>query len=343
MQRFPILLVGHFLHSSIGHVSISEELGRQLGTRGWSVLTTSSEPNRLKRLADMVTTVLRRRDDYRVAMVFVYSGPAFIWAEAVCAALRLARKPYLLALHGGDLPRFARRWPVRVRTLLCPARAVVSPSRYLSEEMRGYRDDIVIVPNAIDLSIYRFRVRDKPQPRIIWLRALHRIYGPGDAVRVAGLLKGEFPTLRLTMLGPEREAGCAAEIRRLAADVGVSECLELPGAVPKGEIPNWLDQADILINTATVDNTPVSVIEGMAGGLCVVSTNVGGIPYMLSDGENSLLVAPRDPEAMAGAVRRILRTPGLGERLSVNGRKAAGDYDWAAIGRRWDELIARVR
>ncbi len=63
-------------------------------------------------------------------------------------------------------------------------------------------------------------------------------------------------------------------------------------SVEKSEVPAWLAKGDIFLNTTNVDNTPVSVIEAQAAGLCVVSTNVGGIPFLLENGKDALLVPP---------------------------------------------------
>ncbi|HMV50604.1 MAG TPA: glycosyltransferase family 4 protein, partial [Blastocatellia bacterium] len=84
------------------------------------------------------------------------------------------------------------------------------------------------------------------------------------------------------------------------------------------------------------------VIEAMAGGLCIVSTNAGGLPYLLEDGEDALLVPPNDPGAMAAAVRRLLTEAGLAERLSRNARRKAESFDWSAVLPQWRTLLRRV-
>ena len=80
----------------------------------------------------------------------------------------------------------------------------------------------------------------------------------------------------------------------------------------------------------------------MACGLCIVSTRVGGIPYLLEDGSDALLVPPNDPDAMAAAVRRILTEPGLAERLSRNARQKASGFDWRTILPRWEALFTEI-
>ena len=133
-----VLLVGNFLSRTLGTHGVCEELAVELAGAGCDVLTTSTKPGRAARLLDMVSTVWSRRRDFDVAHVDVFSGTAFLWAEAACAAIRAASKPYVLTLHGGSLPRFAAQSPVRVRRLLRGAAAVTTPSRYLQDRMAPY-------------------------------------------------------------------------------------------------------------------------------------------------------------------------------------------------------------
>ncbi len=342
-RKTGVLLVGNFLSGSVGTRGACEELALHLGELDrLRVLTTSDKPQRIPRLMDMLATIWRRRSEFQVAQVDVYSGPAFLWAEATCAALRRVGKPYILVLHGGNLPRFARRWPRRVERLLQSAHVVTTPSEYLREQMAAYRADLQLVPNALDLSAYHYRLRRRPRRSMIWLRAFHEIYNPILVPQVLQLLVRDYPDLQITMIGPNKADGSLDRTRQLAAKLGVLNRLSLPGAVPKEETPAWLDEGDLFLNTTNVDNTPVSVLEAMACGLCVVSTNVGGLPYLLRDGENALLVPPNSPEAMAAAVRRVFTERGLAERLSRNARTKATLHDWAVVLPQWEELLSSL-
>lgn len=336
----PLLLVGNFLSSSRRYRLACEDLARQLANRGWSLWTTSEKPGRLMRLLDMMSSSWRLRNRYGAAQVDVFSGSAFLWAEAACWTLRRARKRYVLTLRGGDLPLFAARWPRRVRRLLNSAFAVTAPSRYLLERMAPYRGgNLLLIPNALDVGAYSFRLRERAEPSLVWLRAFHQIYNAPLAVQVVAGLVAEFPEIRLTMVGPDRGDGSLDETRETTERLRLAHNVQFPGAVPKSAVPGRLNQGDVFLNTSNVDNTPTSVLEAMACGLCVVSTNVGGIPYLLEDGEDALLVAPNDARAMAAAVRRLLTEPGLAARLSRNGRAKVQRMDWSAILPQWEALF----
>ena len=333
------LLIGNFLSATKGTRGVCEDLALQLQTAGWQVSTASAHPSRLRRLMDMVSVTWRQRTEYNVAQVDVFSNLSFIWAEVVCALLKLIRKPYVLTLHGGGLPEFARRWPTRVRRLLGSAEIVTAPSRFLIEQMSIYRDDLILQPNPLDLSGYQFHPREHPQPQLVWLRAFHEIYNPTMAPRVLAFLLADFPNLRLTMIGPDRHDGSLQATKRIAERLGVRDRIVFSGKVAKERISDWLNVGDIFLNTTNIDNTPVSVLEAWACGLCVVSTNSGGLPYLLKDEEDALLVSPNEPLAMAAAVRRCLRDHQLAEKLSRNGRRKAEEFDWSILRPRWHQLL----
>lgn len=341
-MKTPVLLVGSFLSATHGNHNVCEDLAARLTPLGWPVLTTSHKPGRLARLLDMVSTAWLKRHDYAVAQVDVFSGLGFVWAEAVCAMLRLVGKPFVLTLRGGNLPAFARRWPRRVRRLFASASAITTPSRYLLEEMAPYHSHLRLQPNPLDLKFYQYRMRERPQPRMVWLRAFHSVYNPSLAARALALLTEEFPDACLFMVGHDKGDGSLQTMRRIAAELGVSERITTPGGVPKSEVSGWLQKGDIFINTTNVDNTPVSVLEAMACGLCVVSTNVGGLPYLLEHEHDSLLVPPDNPEALAAAVRRVLTEPGLAARLSNNARRKTEMFDWSVVLPQWEQLLMSV-
>lgn len=337
-----VIHVGNFLSTSGLTRQFIEELADRLERDGWLVIRTSSVLSRPLRLVDMLKSIILNSRKFSVGHIVVFSGPAFVWAEASAMVMRMLGRPYVLSLHGGNLPVFAKSWPGRMRSLLNSAEMVCAPSRYLFEEMRLYRSDIRLIPNPIQLDKYIFRNRAKFLPRLYWLRSFNEIYNPSLAPKVVALLKEEFPEIHLTMMGPDKGDGSLQEMCAVAERLGVSERIDLPGKVLKKDVPLWLDKGDIFLNTTNVDNTPISVMEAMACGLCVVSTNVGGLPYLLEHEHDALLVSPDNPQAMADAVRRILTDHELAKRLCDNARKKVEQFDWSIILPQWKSSLSQA-
>jgi len=288
---------------------------------------------------DMLHTIWSRRRDFEIAHVDLYSGSAFLWAEATCALLRRLGKPYIITLHGGGLPAFAARNPGRVGRLLQSAKAVTAPSRYLAASLQSMRVEVQLLPNALDVEHYVFRQRTRPKPNLVWLRAFHHVYNPVLAVKTAALVARDFAGLSLTMIGADKGDGSLQAARRAAEELGIASQVRFLGPVPKLEVPRCMGAGEIFLCTSTVDNTPVTLIEAMACGLPVVATNTSGIPYLVEDGQDALLVPSDDAAGMADAVRRLLSNSDLAGRLSLAGRRKTESFDWSSILPRWERLL----
>lgn len=343
VTRPPVLLVGNFLSRHLATRTVAEELAARLAAAGWPVTSTSERLGRLARFVDMQRTIWRGGPNsdspWAVAQVDVYSGAAFLWAEAACWSLRRRGTPYVLTLHGGRLPDFAGRRPRRVRRLLASARAVTTPSPYLQRTMAPYRGDLRLLPNPLDLAAYPYACRERPRPRLVWLRAFHRIYRPELAPRVLARLVDEHPEATLTMIGPDKGDGSLERTRREAADLGVAERVTFTGGVPKEDVGRHLARGDVFLNTSDADNAPVSVTEAMACGLCVVTTDAGGLRDLVADGDDALVVPRGAAPEMASAVARLLGDPALAARLSANARRRAEALDWSRRLPEWEELL----
>lgn len=337
-----IILVSNLFSVGATYGGVCKELAEQLASQQWHIITTSAVLNRWIRPPDMLATIYRYRNKYSVALIDVFSGSAFKWAELTTALLRRLGKPVVLILRGGNLPDFSSRHPTRVRKLLSRAERVTTPSSYLLEKMHLYHDDIRLIPNPVPIAEYTFHLRTAVKPNLLYLRALHKMYNPSMAIDVLELLAETYPDSRLVMVGPDKGDGARQDLMGAIESASRGPNVDVVGAVPKTEVPRYMDEADIFINTTNVDNTPISVIEAMASGLCIVSTDVGGIPYLLTHEHDALLVPPNDPQAMANAIRRILTEPGLAERLSRNARAKAEQFDWSVILPQWEELLLDV-
>jgi len=335
-------MIGNYLSQPRHNRNIWNDLSERLAGDGWGVITTSRQENQLLRLLDMLQTILFRRKHYALAQIDVFSGRAFIFAELCSGLLNWLNKPVLLNLHGGGLLDFAREHPRRVTALLKKASLVVTPSPFIQQGLHAFHPDIRIVRNPIDISKAIFRPRSELQARLIWVRAFHAVYNPMLAVRVVHQLVNEFPAVHLTMIGPDKGDGSLNLTVKEAYALGVEERIEIISGIAHELIAENMDRADIFINTTNYDVAPRSVLEAMACGLCVVSTNVGGMVWLVEDEQDGLLVPPDDAEAMASAIKRLLIDSTLASCLNVNARRKAENVDWSIILPQWETILTTV-
>jgi glycosyltransferase involved in cell wall biosynthesis len=122
-----------------------------------------------------------------------------------------------------------------------------------------------------------------------------------------------------------------AELEQLAAGLGIAASVRFTGRVDNAEMGALYRGADLMLNPSTVDNTPNSVLEALASGVAVVSTDVGGVPFLVEDGKTALLVPPGSPQAMADAMLRLAASPELASRLKAAGLQYVQQYAWPGV------------
>lgn len=338
-----ILLVGHFPPPDAAAVRyVCEDLADLLRAQGWSVITTSSAGGRWRRLAGVISTIVSRRHEYQIAHVDVYSGPAFVVAEIASMLLRILGRSIVLTLHGGALPQFAVRHGNRLRRLCRFSEAVTAPSSYLVERLPPLYPPIRVIPNGLDLTPYEFRQRDGTRRRLVWMRGYNDLYDPGLAVETAALLARNDSGIRLFMAGTAPKEAHRKVIEEEVRNRGLGEQVEVFGPLRKHEVPAHLQRGDIFLNTSRVDNTPVSVLEAMASGSCVVSTDVGGMPYLLTDGHDGRLIHDRGAESFAATIESLFSDPARIRSISDNARSTVERFDWSVVYPLWEALFIAV-
>jgi glycosyltransferase involved in cell wall biosynthesis len=138
------------------------------------------------------------------------------------------------------------------------------------------------------------------------------------------------------MVGPDKE-NLIDDCKKYTSELNVD--VKFTGKLAKEEWVELSKDYNVFINTTHFDNTPISVIEAMALGLPIVSTNVGGIPFLISDKENGLLIADNDTEGMTNAILEIFNNEILREKITINARNTVESFDWNVIKQKWFEIL----
>ena len=330
-------MIGH----TKGHVtSQGYVLSELFASEGYKTLAISKLLNRYARLADISATLIRHRKDIEIALIEVYSGPAFVVADVASFVSRRLGYKTILTLHGGNLPAFLQRFPNWTRRVLDRAHALVAPSEYLAQAVGLNGRAASIISNVIDLEAYPYRCRTRLVPRLFWMRSFHHLYNPALALKVAAGLRSEYSDVSLVMAGQDK--GLQAKMQDLASTLGVGDAVRFPGFLNKTSKALEGARADIYLNSSHIDNAPVAILEASAMGLPVVATHVGGVACLLQDGENGLLVPDDDVPAMISAIRRLLHEPRLAARLSANGRNLAERSSWQKVRPLWEALLGEI-
>lgn len=106
------------------------------------------------------------------------------------------------------------------------------------------------------------------------------------------------------------------------------------GRVDNSEIYRYLERADVMVSSPLIDNMPVSVLEGMNAGLLVISSNVGGVPYMIDDGVNGLLFCSKNEEALAEKMILVVEKQEKSKAMIHEAYQGLGKYSWESVKRK---------
>lgn len=316
--------------------SVLETLEPMLG-EFCKIKTSSDKRSQAIRFLDMVYHFFRYGLTSDKIIIDVYSTLAFEFAFVLGSLSRFFKKPYILFLHGGNLPCRFEQSPIKVKWLFSRAQHIIAPSPYLAEFFNQQGFQVKVIPNIIPLQEYPYQERKTIRPRILALRGFGKPYNPLMTLKAIKLLRDKVQGLQLLMLGNPEEVYYAT-VMQFIQDHQLKEIVEVRSKMPKKDWIAISKEYDIMVSNPVIDNTPVSLIEGMALGMCVVSTKVGGVPYLVSETECAL-VDTNDATGLSQAIFRVLQDAEYAQQLSRNGRKKAEEFDWENIRPQWEKLL----
>lgn len=350
-----LLLVGPVPPPAGGMANQTRQLGELLAGEGVRVQALATNaPYRpawvaswrgvraVARLAFYLLALWRQCAQADVVHVMANSGWSWhLFAAPAIWVARLRGRPVVVNYRGGEADAFLRRSARWVRPSLRRSTRLVVPSGFLVAVFERFGVSAEIVPNIVDT--IRFQPATEPPAgpfHVVVARNLEPIYDNASALRALARLRQQVPEARMTVAGtgPEREA-----LQALAQELGLGEAVHFAGRLEREAMAALYRSAHVLLNTSLVDNMPNSLLEAMASGVPVVSTQVGGVPYIVADGETALLVPPGAPEAMAQALARVALDPGLAASLRERGCREVQQYTWARVAPRWAAVYGAAR
>jgi len=206
---------------------------------------------------------------------------------------------------------------------------LVTISDVLSEDLRELfgRPADAVLPDGVPSDFLEIR-REEPGNGILYVGQLY----PWKGVDVLLRALPRIPDERLIVVGGSGESLDRA--KRIAGEAGVAERVDFRGTVPHVEVRGFLAAARVAVVPNRAEGvskytSPLKLFEAMAAGVPVVASDLPSLREVLRDGENALLVPPGEPEALAGAIRRILNDNALASRIAARARRDARMFTWA--------------
>lgn len=299
----------------------------------------------LARLLPYVCKIWRLASDVDVIHLMANSGWSWQLFSAPVIWIGWLRKvPVIVNYRGGEARDYLERSALRVKPTLAKATTVVVPSGFLAQVFGDFGIPTKTIPNIIDLDTFHpgeatpaVDDRTAGDYVVAITRNLEPIYGIATAIHCIALARADIPgiTLRIAGSGPQLD-----ELEQLVASLGLQDCVVFLGRLERPDIVALYQQADVMLNPSLVDNMPNSVLEALACGVPVISSDVGGVPYIVRDEETALLVPGGDQCSMAKAILRLYADVKLRTDLVNAGLVEVEQYTWSRVGRRWRDLYA---
>lgn len=332
-----LLYIGNKLSAHGLNQTSIETLGVLLQKEGYSIRFSSSKKNQCFRLLDMCWAVISQSKKTDCVLIDTYSTSSFWYAFFTSQLCRFFLVPYIPILHGGNLLNRLKKNPGLCKMIFNNSYKNVAPSNFLFSGFKQFGfQNLEFIPNTINIKEYHYKKRENFQPKLLWVRAFASIYNPKMAIDVVYLLQKIYPNATLCMVGPDKD-GSLSEVKKYAGKKEVA--VLFTGRMGKMEWTSLSKEYDIFINTTHLDNTPISVIEAMALGLAVVSTNVGGIPYLLEANKEAILVNVNDAEAMTEGIDMIIQNQHFAKTITKNARSKVVAFDWEIVKKRWLTIL----
>ena len=278
----------------------------------------------------------------RVDLFHIMANSGWAWHLFAAPAIWIAHLrgiPAIVNYRGGEAEQFLQRQARWIRPSLLRARSVVVPSGFLEGVFARWGIATEIVPNIVDLDRFSPAPRQPGPPHVVVTRNLESIYDIPTALRAFVAIRNRYPNASLSVAG---SGPLRSELERLAETLQITEAVRFTGRLDNEQLPDLYRSADLMLNPSTVDNMPISILEALASGIPVVSTDVGGVPFVVEDGSTALLIPPRCPAEMATAALRILGEPPLAARLRAAGIDAAKRHAWTQVRGQLFSVYARA-
>ena len=336
MKNKKVLYIGNNLTQKTKYNSTLIVLAKLLESEGYLVSISSDKMNKVIRLFDMILSFFKnfRKVDY--ILIDTFSTSNFYYAFIISQLSRIFRIKYIPILHGGNLPSRLEHNKYLCNLLFSNSYKNIAPSNYLKSAFDNKGFKTVFIPNIVEIENYQFKKREKMSPRLFWVRAFKEIYNPTLAVKVLHKLKRKYPEASLCMVGPFVD-NSYNECLKLVKELNLESSIEFTNVLLKEDWHKKSEDFDIFINTTNFDNTPVSVMEAMALGLPVVSTNVGGIPFLVEDKKDGLLVDKENEEQLTNSIISILNNEF--PDLSINARAKVENFSWETNKEKWFQIL----
>lgn len=259
--------------------------------------------------------------------------------------------PYIVSLRGSDVPGYSERFsliyaalkPV-VRLIWKNADAVISNSEGLRElaKKTGGKKEIEIIHNGIDTQNYFPNTATRREGEFIITPGASRVTarkGIKYIIEAVGKLSAQYPNITLKIMGDGDEK---YNLQNLAKELKIEEKVEFLGRIPHKETPKYYQEASVFVLPSFNEGMSNAMLEALATGLPIISTNTGGAKELVKDGINGFIVEKENEEDIAKKIIILIENPDFREKMGRESRKIAETMSWKKVAGKYLEVYNKI-
>jgi len=277
----------------------------------------------------------------RYDIVHIFSASYYSYLLAAAPAILISRlfgKRCVINYRSGEAEDHLANWHLTAIPIIKLANRIVTPSGYLVDVFARFGLKAQAIYNIVELDRFPYREREQLRPVFLVTRLLEPLYNVACVLRAFALIQERFPEAKLTVGG---DGFLRPDLEELARQLGLRNT-EFIGFVPFNKMPELYNETDIYLTATDIDNMPSSITECMASGVPVVTSDAGGIPYIVTNEETCLMIPRNDHQAMADAAFRLLSDPALAKRITRNARESSKKFMSPGVRAEWVRLYREL-
>ena len=293
-----------------------ETLSSIFSKHGIDFLKTTYKKSKFFKFIDIFTFLLINKNRYDVIHVQAHSNYNIVSVLISVFWAKILKKKIIVMYYGGAAREFFKSYPKLIKFTFSYVDEIIVAGNYVKSAFDQLNINTKIIPHILEIKKWKYRQRKDRGHNLLWVRHLRKEYNPMMILEVYNKLRKDHKNIELKIIG---SGPLKNEMNSYIKDNNLNG-VNLLGNVSEIQLVDAYNWADIFINTTNVDNQPVTVLEALASGVPVVSTNVGGIPDIITSGNTGLLSRPGDVEAMVNNIKNIMSDESLIKKLSFEGR-----------------------
>ena len=305
-------------------------LCRYMKNEGYTADVFSTKGNPLKRIGLFFQLLFLVRK-YDVLHVHGCSDWGMLPVVYGIITGKVWRKKIIVTYHGGGAREYLSKYGAFAKKWLCRADKVIVLNGYLEQVFRGYDIPCIIIPNVVLLREDIYRPKEVIAPKMISIRHLTELYRINLIICAYEKVLAQYPEATLDILGQgdQRE-----KLEQYVCEHHLHG-VHFIGQVPNEHIYDYLESNDIMLSAPKIDNMPVSLLEAMNAGLLVISSNVGGVPYMIEHHKTGLLFDSSQqstiPDKMAEQILWALEHQAESLKMIEAAHEEVKKYSWIEV------------